>query len=70
MTLNDQQRQSALDGQPVEISDGNQTFYLLSKGQYDELLRIRSLVGEIEEIEFSPYEADVSIGACSDALDP
>jgi hypothetical protein len=56
--LNDQQRQSALEGKPVEIADGKQIFYLLSKQQYDELQRIRSLFGEIEEIEFSPYEAD------------
>jgi hypothetical protein len=58
MTFNDQQRQSALQGSPVEIVNGRETFYLLSKHQYDELWRIRSLVGEIEEIEFSPYEAD------------
>lgn len=58
MTLNDQQRQLALQGSPVEIADGNQTFYLLSKQKYDELQRVRSLLGEIEEIEFSPYEAD------------
>lgn len=31
---------------------------LLSKEQYDELERIRTLFAEIEEIEFSPYEAD------------
>ncbi|HEV3003450.1 MAG TPA: hypothetical protein VGX78_03270 [Pirellulales bacterium] len=58
MTLSDHQRQLALEGKPVEIVDGKQTFYLLSKQQYDELQRIRSLFGEIEEIEFSPYEAD------------
>lgn len=58
MTVNDHQRQSALEGNPVEIADGNQIFYLLSKRQYDELQRVRSLFGEIEEIEFSPYEAD------------
>jgi hypothetical protein len=58
MLLNDQQRQLALGGMPVEIIDGSQTFYLLSKEQYDELDRIRTLFAEIEEIEFSPYEAD------------
>lgn len=58
MVFNDQQRQSALNGVPVEITDGAQTFYLLSKERYDELERIRALFGEIEEIEFSPYEAD------------
>ncbi|HVA47826.1 MAG TPA: hypothetical protein VNH11_15770 [Pirellulales bacterium] len=63
MMLNDQQRQSALEGNPVEIADGNQTFYLLSKRQYDELQRIRALFGETEEIEFSPYEADDIVDA-------
>lgn len=66
MTLNDQQRQSALEGRPVEIADGDQTFYLLSKQQYDELQRVRSLIGEIEEIEFSPYEADDIVDANDD----
>lgn len=63
MVLSDQQRRLAMDGMPVIISDGAQTFYLLSKEQYDELERIRTLFSEIEEIEFSPYEAD-------DILDP
>lgn len=58
MVLNDQQRQLALGGTPVEITDGSQTFYFLSKEKYDELDRIRTLFAEIEEIEFSPYEAD------------
>ena len=60
MVLDDQQRQMALGGSPVEITDGSQTFYLLSKEQYEELERIRTLFAEIEEIEFSPYEADDS----------
>jgi hypothetical protein len=58
MVLNDQLRQLALGGTPVEITDGSQTFYLLSKERYDELERIRTLFAEIEEIEFPPYEAD------------
>lgn len=58
MTLSKQQQQSALAGNPVEIAEGGQVFYLLSKRQYDELQRMRLLLGEIEEIEFSPYEAD------------
>lgn len=58
MTVSDQQRQSAIAGNAVEIADGEQVFYLLSKRQYDELQRVRLLLGEIEEIEFSPYVAD------------
>lgn len=63
MTLSNDQRQSALEGNPVEIADGNQVFYLLSKQQYDELQRIRSLFSEIEEVEFSPYEVDDIVAA-------
>jgi hypothetical protein len=62
MVLNDQERQLMLGGTPVEVIDGSRTFYLLSKEQYDELARIRTLFGEIEEIEFSPYEADDIVG--------
>lgn len=65
MTVNDQQRQLALGGNPVEIVDGNEIFYLLSKPQYDELQRLRTLLDDIEEIEFSPYEAD-DIGDAND----
>lgn len=58
MTFSDQQRRLAMDGMPVKVIDGSQTFYLLSKEHYDELERLRTLFAEIEEIEFSPYEAD------------
>lgn len=58
MTLSEQQRQSALEGKPVEIADGNEVFYLLSKQQFDELQQMRSQFNELEEIEFSPYEVD------------
>lgn len=60
MVLNDQQRQLALGGTPVEINDGRQTFYLLSKERYDELERIRTLFAEIEEIESPPMRLTIS----------
>ncbi|HVA47060.1 MAG TPA: DUF1559 domain-containing protein [Pirellulales bacterium] len=41
MMLDDKQRQSALEGKPVEITDRNEVFYHLSKQQFDELQRIR-----------------------------
>lgn len=56
-----------MNGTPVVVFDGGQTFYLLSKDQYDELDRIRMLFAEIVEIEFSPYEADDILSTCLEA---
>lgn len=50
--LSDEQRQAVLAGTPLEIRDGGQVFYLISKAEYE----AARAVLDAEEIEPSFFE--------------
>ena len=52
--LNDEQRQAVLAGTPLEIRDGDQVFYLISKAEYE----AARAVFDANEIEPSFFEFD------------
>ncbi|HUY33034.1 MAG TPA: hypothetical protein VMV69_09650 [Pirellulales bacterium] len=52
--LSEEQRQAVSAGTPVEVRDGSQVFYLISKEEYE---RVRAFL-EAEEIDPSFFEFD------------
>jgi hypothetical protein len=50
-----EQQQAAIAGKPVELREGNNIFYVISKEEFELWQQLRST---IEEIDPSFYEAD------------
>ncbi len=53
--LSAEQQRAVIEGKPVEVHEGGQIFYLISKEQFELWQQLRSTA---EEIDPSFYEAD------------
>lgn len=61
--LSTELKQAAIEGKPVELHEGEQVFYVISKEQFELWQQFRST---IEEIDPSFYEADDIVDADDD----